>query len=39
MASFPPDSWDCRPLADLDTYVAATSQSKNPQLTAMLAIR
>jgi hypothetical protein len=39
MSSFPPDSWDCRPLADLDTYVAAALQSRNPQLTAMLAIR
>jgi hypothetical protein len=39
MSSFPPSNWDCRPLEDLDTYAPASTASKKPRLSALMAIR
>jgi hypothetical protein len=39
MSRFPPQSWACRLLADLDTYASPAPTDRLPRLTAMMAIR
>jgi hypothetical protein len=39
MTAFPPDAWECRQLADFNTYVGGGRSSGRPHMTALMAIR